>query len=102
MHDDRQGTDVLTLRTNLADSPMVRALKQGEVSSPLVRFEFSGPPVAHDGFKPMIREGRFDVGELAIVTYLQARCYGKPIVILPAPVLGRFQHNTLLENRERP
>src|SRR5262249_11262283 len=36
-----------------------------------------------------------DAGELAIVTYLQAKIYGKPLVLLPAVVMGRFQHQCI-------
>jgi 4,5-dihydroxyphthalate decarboxylase len=89
------------LRTNLADSALSRALKSGELSSPKVSFDFAGPKVAHDGFKPMVREGQFDAGELAIVTYLQARDFGKPLVLLPAAVVGRFQHHCIGYNAEK-
>jgi 4,5-dihydroxyphthalate decarboxylase len=41
----------------------------------------------------MLRRGLYDCGELAIVTYLQAKCYNKPWVLLPAPISGRFQHH---------
>jgi 4,5-dihydroxyphthalate decarboxylase len=74
----------VTLRTNLADSALAAALKSGQVSSPRVAFDFCGPKVAHDGFKPMVHEGAFDAGELAIVTFLQAKTYGKPLTLLPA------------------
>jgi 4,5-dihydroxyphthalate decarboxylase len=83
------------LRTNLADYAVTRALKSGELKSDLVGFDFAGPQLAHEGFKPMVREGAFDAGELAIVTYLQARTYGKPLVLLPAVVMGRFQHQCI-------
>src|SRR5215475_3467374 len=63
----------VTLRTNLADYPVTRALKSGAIKADLVAFDFAGPKVAHEGFKAMVREGRFSAGELAIVTYLQAR-----------------------------
>ena len=43
----------------------------------------------------MVRDNAFDAGELAIVTFLQARTYGKPLTLLPAAVVGRFQHNTI-------
>src|SRR5919201_612483 len=76
----------VTLKTNLADYPITRALRSGEVKSDLVSFDFAGPKVAYEGFKPMVREGAFDAGELAIVTYLQAKTYGKPLVLLPAAV----------------
>jgi 4,5-dihydroxyphthalate decarboxylase len=38
---------------------------------------------------------------MAIVTYLQAKAYGKPLMLLPATMMGRFQHGTLLYNSER-
>lgn len=81
----------VTLKVLLADSPLVAALKAGAVSSPLVQFDFCGPPVAHDGFKSMVRDQAFDAGELAAVTCLQARTYGKPYTLLPAVVVGNLQ-----------
>jgi 4,5-dihydroxyphthalate decarboxylase len=88
----------VTLTTNLQDYPVTRALKAGEIRSDLVRFDFAGPKAAFEGFKPMVREGKFDAGELAIVTFLQAKAYGKPLVLLPAVVMGRFQHQCVLVN----
>ncbi|HEY6259776.1 MAG TPA: phosphate ABC transporter substrate-binding protein [Xanthobacteraceae bacterium] len=85
----------VTLKTNLADYPVTKALKQGKTSSSVVSFDFCGPPVAHDGFKPMVRDNKFDAGELAIITFLQAKAYGKPYVMLPAPISGRFQHHCI-------
>ncbi|APT58514.1 hypothetical protein RQ831_16300 [Roseomonas gilardii] len=93
-------TAVMTLKTNLADYPQTRAMKDGRVTSDIVDLEYCGPVQAHDGFKPMLRENRFDAGELAIVTYLQAKVYGKPFLALPAPISGRFQHHCAGFNRE--
>ena len=84
---------VPTLRTNLAEYKVTQALRDGRVSSDLVRLDFCGPTPAHNGFKAMVRENAFDAGELAIVTFLQAKAYGKPYVLLPAPISGRFQHH---------
>ena len=89
----------LTLKTNLADSPIVAAMKDGRVTSDIVRLDCCGPKTAHDGFKPLVRDNAFDAGELAIVTYLQAKAYGKPYVMLPAPVVGRFQHHCVGFNK---
>jgi hypothetical protein len=36
----------------------------------------------------MVREQAFDVCEMAIVTYLMAKAYNKPLVLLPAAMLG--------------
>lgn len=91
----------VTLKTNLADYPVTMALKEGKVSSPLINWDFCGPRQAHDGFKPMVRENKFDAGELAIVTFLQAKAYGKPFVLLPAPISGRFQHHCAGYNSAR-
>ena len=89
------------LRTNLADYPVVRALKEGKVRSDLVEFDFCGPTPANRGFKPMINEGAFDAGELAIGSFLQAKVYGKPLVLLPAVVMARFQHQTIVYNASK-
>jgi 4,5-dihydroxyphthalate decarboxylase len=94
-------TGKVRLKTNLADNPVVRALKAGEVKSDLVEFDFCGPTPANRGFKPMIREGAFDAGELAIGSFLQAKVYGKPLVLLPAVVMARFQHHTIVYNASK-
>jgi 4,5-dihydroxyphthalate decarboxylase len=94
-------TGKVRLKTNLADYPVVRALKEGKVRSDLVEFDFCGPKVANQGFKPMINEGAFDAGELAIGSFLQAKAFGRPLVLLPAVVLARFQHNFIVYNAER-
>lgn len=93
-------TAVTTLRTNLADYPQTCAIREGRVTSDIVTLDICGPEQAHNGFKAMLREGKFDAGELAIVTYLQAKAFGKPYVALPAPISGRFQHHCAGFNRE--
>jgi len=96
-HDSAAAT---VLRTNLADYPVTMAMKDGSVSSDIVSLDFCGPAKAHDGFKGMLRENKFDAGELAIVTLLQAKAYGKPFVLLPIPISGRFQHHCIGFNKE--
>lgn len=91
----------LTLSTLLGDHPGCLALKQGRVSSPLVKFDFADVKVPNTAFKPMVREGRFDCGELAIITYLQAKEHGKPLVLLPAVIMARFQHDAIFYNADR-
>jgi 4,5-dihydroxyphthalate decarboxylase len=91
---------LIQLRTNLADSPVVKAMKDSTISSEVVKLDYCGPKTAHDGFKPMVRDLAFDAGELAINTFLQAVIYGKPLVMLPAPVVGRFQHHCVGFNKE--
>jgi len=91
----------ITLKTHLAEYPITHALRAGEIKSDLVKLDFVGPKQAYEGFKPMVREGAFDASELAIVTFLQAKAFGKPVVALPAIVLGRFQHSLIGYNASR-
>lgn len=90
----------LTLQTLLATYPRTKALKNGEVRSPLVDFAFEDVKIANKFFKPLVREQKFDLGELAIVTFLQAKAYGKPYVLMPAVVVARGQHHTIFYNPE--
>jgi 4,5-dihydroxyphthalate decarboxylase len=93
-------SSVVSLKTNLADYPVTMAMKDGRVTSALVSLDYCGPKSAHNGFKPMVRDNAFDAGELALVTYLQAKAWRKPFVMLPIPISGRFQHHCVGFNRE--
>jgi 4,5-dihydroxyphthalate decarboxylase len=82
----------IRLRTLLGDHPCTAALKAGSIKSDLVTLDFADYSPTHKGFKPMVREQAFDVSEMAVVTYLMAKSFGKPMVLLPAVVMARFQH----------
>src|SRR5262249_2154328 len=90
----------ITLKTMLGDYPTTLALKKGEVSSSLVDFQFADVKVPNTAFKRLVRDKEFDFSELAIVTYLQAKNFGTPYVLLPVTVVGRGQHHTLAYNPE--
>ncbi len=91
----------IQLHTLLGSYPNAMALKSGAVTSGLIDFDFADVKVSNTAFKPLVREAKFDVGELAIVTFLQAKVYGKPYVLIPATVLGRGQHHTIAYNPQR-
>jgi 4,5-dihydroxyphthalate decarboxylase len=82
----------MRLRTLLGTHPCTAALKDGSVKSDKVTLDFADYSPTHKGFKPMIREQAFDVSEMAIVTYLMAKSFAKPMVLLPSVVVARFQH----------
>src|SRR5262245_6676301 len=94
-------TDTMTLSTMFGPQANVAALKDGRVTSPLVTLDCADVKVANTMFKAVVREQKFDVAELAIVTFLQAKAYGKPYILLPAVVVGRGQHHTIAYNPER-
>jgi len=81
----------MRLRTLLGDHACTAALKDGSIKSDLVEFDFVDYKPTNKGFKPMVREGAFDVSEMAIVTYLMAKNVNKPMVLLPDVVLARPQ-----------
>jgi 4,5-dihydroxyphthalate decarboxylase len=91
----------MKLRTLLGDHPSTRALKEGTIASPRVAFDFADVKVPNRAFKQVVRENAFDVAELAIMAYLQAKALGKPLVLLPATIVGRHQHAYLVYNPAR-
>src|SRR5262245_59635354 len=80
---------VTTLSVAFDDYPQMLALKRREVKSDRVALNFSDIKPANRFFKPMVRELKFDISEMAIATYIQAKAYGKPLVLLPATIMGR-------------
>src|SRR5438552_2591086 len=95
-------THVTTLSAAFDDYPHTLPLKRGEVKSPRLAFNFSDVRPANRFFKPMVRELKFDVSEMAIATYVQAKAYGKPLVLIPATMMGRFQQGTILCRAAQP
>src|SRR3954467_11488420 len=91
----------MRLRTLLGDHPGTAALKNGSIKSDLVTLDFADYSPTHTGFKPMVRDQAFDVSEMAIVTYLMAKSFGKPMVLLPCVVMARSQHAFALYNASR-
>src|SRR5438876_2976620 len=85
----------------LGNYPNTKALKSGAVRSDLVDFDFVEVKVANNLFKQVVRDASYDVAELAIVTYLQAKAHGKPYVLLPAVLVSRGQHHTIAYNADR-
>lgn len=89
------------VRMLLGDYPLTQALKKGEVKSGAVSLDFADVKTVSTAFKRVVRNLEFDCSELAIVTFLMARAYGKPLVLLPAVVMARFQHPHIVYNMER-
>jgi 4,5-dihydroxyphthalate decarboxylase len=85
----------------LGDYPLTQALKKGEVKSSTVNLEFADVKTVSTAFKRVVRNLEFDCSELAIVTFLMAKASGKPLSLLPAVVMARFQHPHIVYNMER-
>jgi 4,5-dihydroxyphthalate decarboxylase len=86
----------LELRALLDDYPHLAALKDGTLASPRLNLTFADVKPVVRGFGMMAERQAFDVAEMAIVTFLQALSFGKPILLLPAVVLNRFHHGSIV------
>lgn len=93
--------DAMKLSLMTGNYANTQPLKSGKVTSPLVSFDFADVKVANQHFKQVVREAKYDVSELAIVTFLQAKTYGKPYVLMPAVAVSRGQLQTIAYDGER-
>jgi 4,5-dihydroxyphthalate decarboxylase len=89
------------LRVAVGNYPHTAALRKNEITSTCVALDMVDIHPVYKAFGEMVRHQAYDVSEMAIVTYLQAKSFGKPVVLLPCVLMGRFQHNCLLYNSER-
>jgi len=80
------------IKTLLGDYPVTKHFKDTARG-----FEFAtGFKLPQQAFKRVVRDLEFDFAELALVTYLLAKAYGKPYRLLPAVLTARFQHPYLV------
>jgi 4,5-dihydroxyphthalate decarboxylase len=90
------GADVVELTVAIGDYPFARALKSGAVASPLLKLDFAQVTPINRAFAPMVRELKYDVSEMAIATFIQAKALGKELALLPIVTFARFQESALL------
>jgi len=86
----------MKLKTLMGDHAVTQAFKRNTSL-----FDFADVKAPATAFKRVVRALEFDVAELAIVTFLLAKAHGKPLKLLPAVVMARFQHPYLVYNAER-
>lgn len=95
-------SEALRLKTLLGHYPITRALRDQVLTPQRFSFDFADVKVPNRAFKRAVRDLEFDIAELALVTFFQAKAYGKPLSLIPAVVgAGRFQHHCLVYNAER-
>jgi len=95
-------TQKITLNCLLGEYPNTHALRAGELTSERIDFKFADVETASKAFKRVVRDYEFDMAELAIVTYLSAKDVGRPFVLLPIVVRGKFQHESIVTLANRP
>ncbi|HWV55147.1 ABC transporter substrate-binding protein, partial [Pseudorhodoplanes sp.] len=83
------------LSVAIGDYPHTRLLKERLASSP--DFNFVDVSPITKAFAQMVRQGTYDISEMALVTFLQAKAFGKPLVLIPAAVAARSQEISLIK-----
>ncbi|MDR5752470.1 MULTISPECIES: phosphate ABC transporter substrate-binding protein [unclassified Caballeronia] len=89
-------TETIHLSTMLGTYPKTKPLKERQILSPLVTLDIAPVDTAQKAFKDVVRGLKYDVAELAIVTFLQAYEAGKPYRLLPFVMNGMFHHKSIL------
>jgi 4,5-dihydroxyphthalate decarboxylase len=83
------------LSTVLQDRPHTRPLRDRRVRSDRIELAFVDHDPISSAFAAMVRDQAFDVCEIAIGAFLQARAEGAPLTLLPVVVFGGFHHASL-------
>jgi 4,5-dihydroxyphthalate decarboxylase len=82
--------------------PKTNALKSSALQVEGAELEFAPIDDAMKGFKSAVRDLKYDVCELALSTFLQARSVDKPFLLLPFVMNGKFHHGSLLRRADNP
>ena len=77
----------LVLRAAIGAYAHTRALKDGTAHSSRLRLAHVEISPIHKAFRPMVNELAFDLSEMAIVTYILARAFGRRLAGLPVVLM---------------
>ena len=86
--------------TMMGDYPHTHALHAGSVKSSCASLDIAPVAVPATAFARTVAM-EFDISELSLITFLQAKTYGRKLVLLPAVNLSRFQHPFLMYDSTR-
>ncbi len=75
-----------------------RALKEGQVTLPDFALDFEEVNPLPRAFRRMVREGAYDVSEMALTTFLCARAHGAKLTGLPIFLVREFHHKSMAMN----
>ncbi len=87
--------NAMTLSICVDDYPHTKALHRGETASETLTLTMQVVKPITKAFAPMLREGRFDISEMAIATFLMAKAAGRDLVLLPLVLAERFQETAI-------
>lgn len=73
-----------------------RALKAGEVGMPDFELTFEEVDPLVRAFRRMVREGAWEVCEMALTTYITAKAYGAKMTAIPVFLVRGFHHQAIV------
>ncbi len=79
-----------------------RALKAGEVEMPDFALDFEEVEPLPKAFRRMVREGAYDVSEMALTTYITARAHGAAMTAIPVFLVRGFHHGAIVTGAAGP
>ncbi len=82
----------LVLRSAIGTYDHTKSLKEGTIHSERLRLEHVEIATIYKAFRPMVNELAFDLSEMALVTYILARAFGRGIVGLPVVLMRNSPH----------
>jgi 4,5-dihydroxyphthalate decarboxylase len=98
----RTALPLTTLRAAIGAYPETAALLEGRLGSDLLALDNIRHTPPSKAFPAMVRQSAFEVSEMAIATFLMAKAYGKPMVLLPVVLAERAQESALLTAVDGP
>ncbi|MEV3952173.1 hypothetical protein AB0K57_31815 [Streptomyces halstedii] len=90
------------LTVMLGNHPHTRPLKDGTVLVDGVDCQYLESSPLPPAFARMVRDLAYDICEMPMATYLQARDAGIPVTLLPAVLVGSTHHRSLTRLPEGP
>lgn len=77
-----------------------RALKAGEIKLPDFQLDFEEVNPLPKAFRRMVREGAYDISEMALTTYITAKAYGAALTAIPVFLVRGFHHQAIVASRK--
>jgi 4,5-dihydroxyphthalate decarboxylase len=90
------------LNVLMGDYPHTRPLKERSIPVEGVDVAFAQASPLYSAFARMVRHLEYDVCEMALATYFQAREAGVPITLLPVVMIGSTHHQSLTRSPDGP
>ena len=73
-----------------------RALKSGMITLPDYDLAWEEVNPLPRAFRRMVREGAYDVSEMALTTYITAKAYGAKLTAIPVFLVREFHHKAIV------